>query len=814
VDARIVICFRAAPTPGGAGRGFLERARALDTRARVRGATLVGWDGSRVCFSFDAESLPEAVGLATEKGEDTVHGDTPWSVGIAEGPLEPVAPDHGELAWGPALAAASVLAGAARPGEILCAPSVRALAEGALVTSGSRMGRDGALRVRGRRLHVAQPFRKQVVEQLAHMRKAPLVEVPLLREQLAPGSLLVLRADPGAGGTRWLAELAAASPRSLALSPSGSSYEPLGALRRALARTITHDLNPLLIELAEPLESLLSGHGVSLDVAARLVSAFHWRKGSGEALGHVIIDDARSVDPASLEACVRAARVASATFAVVARLDATGGLPSTLAALPKAAEIELGPLSEEAGEALAGGCTGDALDPVARRRWAHLGGNVPLAIVEAVAYGIVTGDLVWTGDKAAPRSRAAGRGKVRTAAEWITLRARDEADEARALLCAVALLGGEVKLSRLAGVLERAGKSVDVDAVVAELMRAGWLVDTQEDWVALPSRTHREALAALLSEGDRKQLHTAAAEVLEDEEGGFGRVEAGWHAAQAGDATRASKILLRAAKAAAEARLDASTTQIIAFARRIDPTCEEGALELLGNALSRPSLPPPRGMSLAPPSSNGRPPPIEIIAPSGASGASVDAGAHDSEPPTLMNLDLPPRADVAPPPPPIPAEALSTTPSEPPSMAGADIASRLGELAKDALLAADNAALERWVDGLRAAGESPLFTERMLAMARLGRGDIGDALRVLRRTRAQVAAEDHKTRCQTSLALGVALSVAGRQQEALLEGLDALARARQAGDTHGANACLAFLAKLYTSVGQTEQAARLRAAQA
>src|SRR5260370_751216 len=98
----------------------------------------------------------------------------------------------------------------------------------------------------------------------------------------------------------------------------------------------------------------------------------------------------------------------------------------------------------------------------------------------------------------------------------------------------------------------------------------------------------------------------------------------------------------------------------------------------------------------------------------------------------------------------------------------------------------------------------------MRAMARLGRGDIGDALRVLRRTRQQLDPADHRRRCQTSLALGVALSVAGRPQEALLEGMDALARARQIDDERGAQACLAFLAKLYTSVSREADGERLR----
>jgi hypothetical protein len=154
------------------------------------------------------------------------------------------------------------------------------------------------------------------------------------------------------------------------------------------------------------------------------------------------------------------------------------------------------------------------------------------------------------------------------------------------------------------------------------------------------------------------------------------------------------------------------------------------------------------------------------------------------------------------------ADGQSAPPTS--SAPGTELAVQLGDLARDALLAGDNASLEHWVEGLRAAGEDDAFTDRMGAMARLARGDIGDALRVLRRTRSQLDAEDHRRRCQTSLALGVALSAAGRPQDALLEALDALARARQSDDVQGATACLAFLAKLYSSVSRESDAERLR----
>ena len=895
MEGQIVISFRAA---GGPGRGFLERARALELRARAHGAVMVAWDASRITFAFDASQLEHALGLVIKPGDDTAEGELAWSVGIAQGDLKLLAEDssRGKLAWGPPLVAASVLSQTAEPGEVLCAQTLRALSSGVLLTAGTRMGRDGALRVRGVRLNRTHPWRKQAVEQLSHMRVAPLVgsgHSPPPPASIEAGSLLMLRADPGTGGTRYMTELASRASRALVVVPSGSSFEPLGALRRAIARSVTRELSPLLLELADSLDSLLAGNGTSLDMAARLVTAFLWPKTEGLAPGLLLLDDAKGIDPATLEACVRAARAPSAAFGIVARLDATSGLPSVLAAVPKTEEIEIAPLSRDAAEGLAGGCTNEALDPLARRRWARLAAHVPLGVVESVAYGIVTGELTWKDDKATPRSRASGRGKVRGAQEWILLRARDESEACRAILCVIALLGGEAKVARLAGVLEGAKLRFDVDAVLEELIRGRWLVDTQEDWIALPSRTHRDALIGLVEADARKPLHVAAADVLEAEEGVFGRVEAAFHAGQAGDGPRAARIALAAARGTADARLEASTTQLIAFARRADPSCEETALELLANALERsPSVPPPKSRSIPASRSAPPPPPVTVaaalapapalplarpasvapppmpdrksVAPparsipplaadadvaaavAGAEAAIAEASAaslprspvddeaaawevdtsHDSEPPTIAKIELAPMAPNGGVARVLPEDAAEgdaprsgtpavapvdiESPEPPPASSGANIASRLGELAKEALLSADNAALERWVDGLRAAGESPMFTDRLRALSRLGRGDIGDALRVLRRTRSSLDPNDHKLRCQTSLAMGVALSVAGRPQEALLEGMDALARARHANDERGAEACLAFLAKLFAAQGRPE-AERLRA---
>ena len=153
--------------------------------------------------------------------------------------------------------------------------------------------------------------------------------------------------------------------------------------------------------------------------------------------------------------------------------------------------------------------------------------------------------------------------------------------------------------------------------------------------------------------------------------------------------------------------------------------------------------------------------------------------------------------------------ALPASMAPPAGALASEVAARIGELAREAILSADSSKLDRWLDGREQ--DRPILSERMRALARVGRGEVGDALRVLRKMRDALPAEEHALRCQTSLALGVTLSVGGRPAEALLEGLDALARAREAGDPRGAHACLAFLAKLYASVGRAEDAARITA---
>jgi hypothetical protein len=127
--------------------------------------------------------------------------------------------------------------------------------------------------------------------------------------------------------------------------------------------------------------------------------------------------------------------------------------------------------------------------------------------------------------------------------------------------------------------------------------------------------------------------------------------------------------------------------------------------------------------------------------------------------------------------------------------------------AVEALKRRDFESITRLVTELRERGEQLSLADRLEAMTSLARGETSDALRVLRSGRARAQQKSLAERSRAALALAVGLAAVGRKSEALLEALDALARARAAGDAKGERACAGFLARLSRSAGD-EQAAR------
>jgi hypothetical protein len=111
------------------------------------------------------------------------------------------------------------------------------------------------------------------------------------------------------------------------------------------------------------------------------------------------------------------------------------------------------------------------------------------------------------------------------------------------------------------------------------------------------------------------------------------------------------------------------------------------------------------------------------------------------------------------------------------------------------------------------ASEHEVLDQRMRAIAELSGGQIGHAVHVLRaaHARLQQAGASPSSLCQASLVLAVALAHWGHADEALLQGLDALARAREGDDRPGEHACVTFLAKLFEGTSHEAEAKKLRA---
>jgi hypothetical protein len=128
----------------------------------------------------------------------------------------------------------------------------------------------------------------------------------------------------------------------------------------------------------------------------------------------------------------------------------------------------------------------------------------------------------------------------------------------------------------------------------------------------------------------------------------------------------------------------------------------------------------------------------------------------------------------------------------------------LAELAKRALLQGDIAAVERLTSQLREMGEHHELVERMTGLVALRRGATAEALRRLRD--AAEAVREPSQQARARLAYGVALATAGRSESALLEALEALARARAASDAQGERACALFLARLSAAAGHPDAA--------
>lgn len=751
---RLVVClhWRDGSVPEAEA---IQAVQSLLRRSEALGARVVAWHTSSVAFDFDL--LDDAVELVLGEREGDGGGQLPpgFSAGIVGGTLDVLvnAGSQVALASGPALARATALAHVAREGEVLLDP---ALDESDVLVRGARLGMFGRSRVRGLRLDLSYPWRSVVAEGVSHLQpperagSAHPQQLPL-----AGGQLAVVRADRGSGGSRLLEDIANehASARTLQVGPCAAG-EPLGALSFALAAARaegadTTGLDPVAEAL---LESLLGGEGLDVDAASTLIAA--WLRMSPEARGEalIVIDDARDVDADTLASIAAAAR--QEQLRVVARIGAAEDLPDAFAGLPVSAELELDALHGAEATELARACSGGTLAERASQRWGRRGGGLPLAVREALAESIESGDLVWNGAKLVVRVRSAGRGRAESARHWIEERLRFVAVEDRVLLEALAVLGGTARRSDVVGLLDRVEQSLeDPDAALVRLVRSRWLTrHAGGELLALPSATHRDALVDLLDPTRAVGLHRAAVELVLASQRPLGQGSAALHALLSGNAEQARALARRAAASAQAGGLEESATALHRFADLLDVEAlvERGLIGIWSGWLRV-----ERGPLTEP-----APAPISVRS----------AGAR--------------------------AELVI-------AMEGAGQGAR----AAQALREGDLDAVDELVGQLREQGEQDLIADRLAAMSAIGRGDTSEALRLLRGVCERARPLAPAQRCRAALAYGIGLAAAGRPADALLEALEGLARAREAQDRAGERACARFLAQLSRGADQISAAA-------
>ncbi len=161
---QIVVAFRMGPAgmAGVEGATYLSRVRSLRSRGEALGGKLVAWSGALLAMAWEIDAIEEAVLLATSALDGTGSVEWEWSSGVAEGELEPLARDAqvSHLAWGDALLSAISLARIASAGEVLVDSDVGALREGQFSILGARTSTDSGRHVRGWRLDVRHPWKR------------------------------------------------------------------------------------------------------------------------------------------------------------------------------------------------------------------------------------------------------------------------------------------------------------------------------------------------------------------------------------------------------------------------------------------------------------------------------------------------------------------------------------------------------------------------------------------------------------------------------------------------------------------------------
>jgi hypothetical protein len=554
MPVRLVLCFRSRAACGEGDVSILgTMLRDLRGRSAVRGGQVVAWNIDGVAFSFPVEALPDLIDMLPEPP------CREFGMGLAVGELEAVAElGHGAAAsLGPALAEATALAALAEPGEAIVSTAL-ASREPGLLTAQEKAGRQWNRPWRGLLLNLTQPWLAAPTDTLSRLDFDAWVGPAADRAlPLRVGSCSLLVAAEGSGGSRFLRQLLGPERRFLWFGPACAG-EPLGALRRALARDAGWSKPGAAGHAGRgALERLLSGAGLTHEAAVGLLRLWAASAGGDGSPAVVVVDEADRVDFDTLETIAQAA---PDTFAVVARTHGSG-LPEALRSLPPCAELELGSFDSQRSLELLGAFTRGGLRGALGERWTRLSGHAPLALQEALCCALEEGELVWTNDELCACRPGPNRGERQEASYWIRRRLERFDAAARTVLEAVAVLGGEADSHELTSIADRvldAGKSLA--EVTRQLVGRRWVRRTGERILGLSSATHRRVLLEAMSVERRKQWHSLVVERVGSRDRPLSAGLAAVHALLAGDhetvqaSARRAALLLRVNAREASAR--------------------------------------------------------------------------------------------------------------------------------------------------------------------------------------------------------------------------------------------------------------------
>ena len=556
---RLVVCLRWRPGDQDASAdAFADAAASVVERLATLGGRLILWHPEWLCVDFGIEGLQDAIDFIVDRPHPS------FSVGFAYGSLREVVDGGPMLAacFGPAIDSAMALARMARAGDVLVEPGLVKASGGELLVQGARVATIGSTRVRGFKLDLEHPQRSLECESVARLVEPPfLARVPNVEAQ--PGSLCVLAAAPGGGGSRALEEQRAAQhPESLVLSVNATGV-PLGALRSALTKDrMTRDFPPLSPGGQAAWHSLSHGAGCSQQAAALLLG--EWAR-ARSAAGIVYVEDAAQVDFDSLE--VLAAAVSVGELGAVILVDRDEALPEPLAELAVSQTLSVPDLDLPDAVTLLGRMTGEQLGAEWAERLAARGLPTPLGVTQSLVEALDSASFLWADAGVVPRVPRDEPPAPELPLTLLRRRLHYVEMTERLLLEAVAVLGGRAERIQVAALLKLAGRSVtSSDAAFAFLERLGWLAVEAGDRLRLTTRTHRRAIAASLSDKRFRALHQAAATLAVDSAEPLALVSATLHAALAGNVGKATLLARRALAPLGAAGLAATQRALEEFA--------------------------------------------------------------------------------------------------------------------------------------------------------------------------------------------------------------------------------------------------------